>query len=699
MLDSQSLLLVDPNTNCQLCLGLDATRINAQNLLHRGIQDLRNSAASACTGCQLLVNGVHKALAATGKPQHLDILQKGANDRRYSLYIDYDSTARCARDFRFILLDTDEVSALASVTFRCDNESWRCFPLSSTFGDTSSIESTEWAIGQVHHCQSHCVECRRPVGLLPTRVLDLGVPGEVNLNDDLQLREGGGERGQYACLSHRWCHVPLLRMLSADLEAWKRNIAFNSLPATFRDAVIFTRKVGLRYLWIDAMCITQNDHDDWERECSNMTDIFSFSTLTLAATSAKDDSQGLFRLIEPPSRFNVADSKGQMRGLMVYESKLTSLSRELTRAPLVGRAWAYQERLLSPRILHFCNGFLVFECMHQTVTEDGFVSNTGQPKIDHTRALTEFTQKSLAARWRHVVQVYSSLNLTFEPDRLPAIAGLAQQMAKYRKDDYISGLWTSSIIDDLAWRKPQRMNKRSTSPTWSWAKGDGGIYYDPSGPMTPQAHLVTHSSFDAQKDVGNLPGNTSSNRKSTAANSTSSNSSERLSTHSNKSFRNSSAYSNLSVRSSIMMRPTTSHRVSSFITPSMRTSGSGSDSPTMTTSITLSGRLGRMPVILGQSFPHMKPLRFTEFVRNTALPQPLLFPDTWLEADALNGSLYCLQLGYTNEAIFGLALKIRDQSSFERIGLVRAEFGNEIPREMQLHLIEHGCEETNVTIF
>jgi len=95
----------------------------------------------------------------------------------------------------------------------------------------------------------------------------------------------------------------------------------------------------------------------------------------------------------------------------------------------------------------------------------------------------------------------------------------------------------------------------------------------------------------------------------------------------------------------------------------------------------------------------MKPLRFTEFVRNTALPQPLLFPDTWLEADALNGSLYCLQLGYTNEAIFGLALKIRDQSSFERIGLVRAEFGNEIPREMQLHLIEHGCEETNVTIF
>jgi len=106
-----------------------------------------------------------------------------------------------------------------------------------------------------------------------------------------------------------------------------------------------------------------------------------------------------------------------------------------------------------------------------------------------------------------------------------------------------------------------------------------------------------------------------------------------------------------------------------------------------------------MPVVLGQSFPHMKPLRFTEFVRNTALPQPLLFPDTWLEADALNGSLYCLQLGYTDEAIFGLALKFHDQFSFKRIGLVRAEFKEGIPREEQLFLMEHGCEEANVTIF
>jgi hypothetical protein len=378
---------------------------------------------------------------------------------------------------------------------------------------------------------------------------------------------------------------------------------------------------------------------------------------------------------------------------------LTSLSRELTRATLMSRAWAYQERLLSPRVLHFCNGFLVFECMHQTVTEDGFISNAAQPKIDHTRALADSNQKSLAARWRHAVQIYSSLNLTFEQDRLPAIAGLAQQMARYRNDDYISGIWTSSIIDDLAWRKPQRMNKRSTAPSWSWAKGDGGIYYDPSAPLTPQCQLVAHTNSDVQKTVGNLSANALSHRRSSTANSTNSNSSARLSTHSKKSLKSSSSHSNLSARSSTMMWPTTSHRVSSFIITSIRTLGACADSPTTTAAITLSGRLGRIPVVLGQSFPHMKPLRFTEFVRSTTLPQPLLFPDTWLDADALSGSLYCLQLGYTDEAIFGLALKIRDQFSFERVGLVRAEFGKGIPREEQMHLMDHGCEENKVTIF
>lgn len=701
MVDTPFNLRADLNSHCPYCLGLEASRIIAENLLHRGVQDLRNSAVSSCGGCRLLFHGACRALAATGKSQHLEILEKGGNDRRYSLFIAYESASRRARDFRFLLLDTDEVSALASINFRSVYDNWQCFPSSGVFGDTASTESTEWAIDRVHHCQSHCVECRRPVGRLPTRVLDVGVPGEVNLQDDLQLREGGGERCQYACLSHRWGHVPLFRTFSSNLDALRTNVSFAQLPATFQDAIIFTRKVGLRYLWIDALCIVQDNHDDWEKEWANMSEVFTFSTLTLSATAARDDSQGLFRFIAPPPVLDFIDTKGRSRNMIVYESRLTSLSRELTKASLTSRAWAYQERLLSPRVLHFCNGFLVFECMHQTITEDGFYSaTTSHPKIEHMRALSELSESRLAAKWRSIVQAYSWLNLTFERDRLPAIAGLAQQMARYRKDEYIDGLWSRSLLDDLAWRKPQRLNKRSDAPSWSWAKGDGGIVYDLTSAMTPQAQLINHSeSNPGDNDIAALPGTDPSPRASTNTNSsTKSKHSKHSSRSTASSFKRNSSWSNLSIRNS-MFRPTSS-RVSSFITPSTRTTASGGNTtPTSAHSITLRGRFGRLPVILGQSFPKMRPLRLTEFVRDSSLPQPLIFPDTWLEADALEGTLFCIQLGYNEQYIFGLALKVRDETSYERIGLLRCEFDKDVPMEHQLLLMDRGCEETNVTIF
>jgi len=695
MVDDHSAPRVEPNPNCPYCSGLDAIRLSAENDLRRGVQDLRNNALASCRGCWLLFHGVTKALAATGKSDHVQILHKGTNDRRYTIFIAYEASNRLSRDFRFILLDKDEVTPIASINFRSPQEYWQCFPACSSFGDTSSAYSTEWAIDRIHSCQSQCVECRRPVGLLPTRVLDVGVAGEVGFRDDLQLREGGGERGQYACLSHRWGHIPPFRLFSANLETLKGRILWQQLPESYKDAIQFTRKIGLRYLWIDALCILQDDNDDWDREWAKMGDVFSFSTLTLAATASRDDTQGMFRTIEPPPVINFTDTNGRSRNLVVYESKLTSLSRELTKAPLLGRAWVFQERLLSPRMLHFCNGFLVFECMHQTITEDGFYSRTtSQSKIEHIRSLTESSESGLASKWRSIVEDYSWQNFTFERDRLPAIYGLSRQMASYRKDEYISGLWYRSILDDLAWRKPQRMNKRSLAPTWSWAKGDGGIVYDIKVPMTPQARLISHSEVNPGRDA-----TFSSNGSSAASTYTdeSARSKDKLSVPGKE--RPVSSWSSASRRSS-MMRPTASSRVSSFITPSIRTTNSsGASTPTATHSITLHGRLGRLPVILGQSFPKMRPLRLTEFTRDASFPQPVLFPDNWLEADALEGRLYCVQLGYDEQYIYGLALRVRNETSFERIGLIRCEFAKNIPMEHQLLLMEKGCEETNVTIF
>ncbi|KAF2730048.1 hypothetical protein EJ04DRAFT_393411, partial [Polyplosphaeria fusca] len=129
---------------------------------------------------------------------------------------------------------------------------------------------------------------------LPSRVLDLGVgmtgDGHIKLHETTSQ-----EVGRYVCLSHCWgprgCSIKTTR---PRLEAHKARIAFEDLPKTFQDAVTFTRWLKVRYLWIDALCILQDDENDWERESSAMAATYENSYLTLSAATANCDLDGLF---------------------------------------------------------------------------------------------------------------------------------------------------------------------------------------------------------------------------------------------------------------------------------------------------------------------------------------------------------------------------------------------------------------------
>lgn len=71
-------------------------------------------------------------------------------------------------------------------------------------------------------------------------------------------------------------------------------IPWFELPKTFQEAIALTRKLGVRYLWIDSLCIIQDDHHGWEVESAKMATIYSLSYLTIAATHAADSQQGCF---------------------------------------------------------------------------------------------------------------------------------------------------------------------------------------------------------------------------------------------------------------------------------------------------------------------------------------------------------------------------------------------------------------------
>ena len=163
----------------------------------------------------------------------------------------------------------------------------------------------------------------------------------------------------------------------------KQDIPWNSIPKTHQDAIKFSLKLNIKYIWIDSICIVQDDEADWEIESSKMADVYQHSYLTLAATSSSGDSKGCYPDIEGPSYESEIDvpegatgiSKVFIRRPLKHWNNLpaTMMAKDF---PLLSRGWVFQEKLLSPRILHFCSTELVWECRELSVCECGGFGNS-----------------------------------------------------------------------------------------------------------------------------------------------------------------------------------------------------------------------------------------------------------------------------------------------------------------------------------
>jgi hypothetical protein len=76
------------------------------------------------------------------------------------------------------------------------------------------------------------------------------------------------------------------------MESHRRGIAWSEVSKYFRDAIAITRKLGIRYLWIDSLCIIQDDREDQELEAIKMGSVYGNAYLVLAATAAADGDVG-----------------------------------------------------------------------------------------------------------------------------------------------------------------------------------------------------------------------------------------------------------------------------------------------------------------------------------------------------------------------------------------------------------------------
>ena len=286
----------------------------------------------------------------------------------------------------------------------------------------------------------------------------------------VRLYEPKGAKARYAALSHSWGPPdrPPLTTTKGRLKEYRNEIYWTDISKTFQDAITTCRQIGLRYLWIDSLCIVQDDTEEWLRESEKMGSIYEKADITIAASHSPDSRHGLFlpRSASPPEVELPHFFEGEQASTKVFASIRRDKTEDIfpEYGPLSKRAWATQEWLLSRRMVFFTNGQLTWSCKTLTQRETG--------EKCHSTARN--------GKWKHIIEHYSERELTKPTDRLIALRGLKTEFQKKTGDVYLNGLWKTSLPDQLLWQVTRKVKEPSNPlllPSWTWASVPCGVRF------------------------------------------------------------------------------------------------------------------------------------------------------------------------------------------------------------------------------
>ncbi|KAM5350818.1 hypothetical protein ACJ41O_007323 [Fusarium nematophilum] len=291
---------------------------------------------------------------------------------------------------------------------------------------------------------------------------------------------------KYAALSHRWTEETLAVRLEHGNLAQRRlgGIPLIDFPQMMREVILLLRQLGIFYIWIDCMCIIQDDKEDWQREAATMASVYSSAEVTVAATWA---GQSLFshRDVKEYPQVDIDDTVLLRRSIphftwqdMEYNwFESDSFVDPDQEWPLLSRGWTYQEQLLSRRMLHFTRSELIWECNSAMGCECGGYAASS---VSNGPSLGRTKQSVVSKSWDQIVKEYSKRDLTFDTDKLPALAGIAKAFSESRHDlgRYLCGLWENQLEGCFFWsltEEPQPKPSGSCIPSWSWASVSGNV--------------------------------------------------------------------------------------------------------------------------------------------------------------------------------------------------------------------------------
>ena len=346
---------------------------------------------------------------------------------------------------------------------------------------------------------SHGTKCLAPFdpGAFRIRLIEVKQERVVELT----------EKAEWVALSYVWGKSKTLTLKKESLDQFKTPgfLSQDRVPKTIYDAMILADAIGEKYLWVDSICIVQDDDLDKMEFIPRMDAIYRQSKLTIIDAAGSDSQSGLPGM-QDGSRTQV-QTPFTIKGVTLVQTLdpiNVSSNGYLAESNWNSRGWTLQEGLLSPRALIFTKEQVYWQCSQGSWCEDSFSECPSSPTIcrhglvDELHNIWDPNPNLVEKRYRQLVELYSQRKLSYESDGLNAFKGILEALKQISGLEFLWGLPTIYLGAALTWpaheaaiqvRRRTAFCKYSDSsgkifecpfPSWSWVGWVGKIHFEES---------------------------------------------------------------------------------------------------------------------------------------------------------------------------------------------------------------------------
>ncbi|EXF73712.1 hypothetical protein CFIO01_02482 [Colletotrichum fioriniae PJ7] len=291
---------------------------------------------------------------------------------------------------------------------------------------------------------------------------------------------GGVQVTEYATLSYVWGGTQPLVLTKENVFKYSSRGSLGpntpGLPNTVRDAMMLVKALGIKYIWVDALCIPQDDEEEKFRVVPMMDRVYGHSILTICAAASSGSHHGIPG--SPSTPREARQPMVQCNGIDLVTTKTVEGLVENTMWN--SRAWTFQERMLSKRSMIFVENRVFFQCRHATWSEEVF-SEVLAPSwtLEMIRSPLKSFEKNPVRLYLECVELFSGRLMTYQGDRLPAFEGMAAILSPPLHATLFYGMPDSYFDFALLWEKKisglrlEDLGGRSRYPSWSWSGWHG----------------------------------------------------------------------------------------------------------------------------------------------------------------------------------------------------------------------------------